>query len=397
MNETADTVVVGAGVVGGAIAHVLAKAGQRVVVLEAASVGAGSSGHGHGVVSLIGKDFRPGPHFELGLLSAQMYPDYVTEVMEDSGVDPMYHRLPGLSLAIIDEEEQIFREQFELHKDHLPLRWIDGDECRRIEPRITPEARGAVLYEHGQVDGYRLSLAAVRAVEQLGGRLELRSVTGLMRRGDAIVGVEHGTGRIECETVVLASGAWVREAESWANWPIPVRPLHGEVLNVKLPGPPLNAFILTARHGPILQRRDGIVLVGSIGGVTMSGMDVDAKHVFDPYDKTAPVFDVEPKEENAKFMIDRAVRVIPALEDARLVAHLAGVRPLSADRMPLIGWVPSVRGLMLATGHGTKGIHLAPVTARMVAELVLRGKALAGVPAAAFSPQRFKPAIEAPV
>jgi len=64
--DSADTVVVGAGVVGGAIAHLLAKAGQRVVILEGDSVGSGSSGHGHGVVSLIGKDFRPGPHFELG-------------------------------------------------------------------------------------------------------------------------------------------------------------------------------------------------------------------------------------------------------------------------------------------------------------------------------------------
>ncbi len=392
MSETADTVVVGAGVVGGAIAHVLAKAGQRVVILEGDSVGSGSSGHGHGVVSLIGKDFRPGPHFELGCVAAEMYPDYVAELMEDSGLDPMYHRLPGLSLAIIDEEERIFREQLELHKNRLELRWIDGDECRRIEPRISDEARGAVLYEHGQVDGYRFSLATAQAVERLGGKLELRKLVGLVREGDRVVGVEHAGGRIACETVVLAMGAWVRQAESWIDWPIPVRPLHGEVLNVRLPGPPLHAFVLTARHGPILQRKDGIILVGSLGGVTMSGMDVDAKHVFDPYDQTPPVFDLEPHEESAKFMIERALRVMPSLESAELVSHLAGVRPLSADRMPIIGRVPSVSGVVLATGHGTKGIHLAPVTARMVAELILHGHDLDGVPAEAFYPTRFKPA-----
>ena len=395
MIRTADTVVVGAGVVGGAIAHVLAKAGQRVAVLESESVGAGSSGHGHGVVSLIGKDFRPGAHFELGCASAEMFPAYAAEVVEDSGIDPMYHRLPGLSLAILDEEERIFREQYELHKDRLELRWIDGDECRRIEPRVSDEARCAVLYEHGQVDGYRLSLATARAVEQLGGKVEIRRVTGLVRRGDAIAGVQHTGGTIECENVVLASGAWVREAERWIDWPIPVRPLHGEVLNVRLPGPPLRAFILTARHGPILQRKDGVILVGSIGGVTMSGMDVDAKHVFDPYDTTPPVFDLTPREENARFMIERALRVMPALEHAELVGHLAGVRPLSADRMPIIGRVPSVRGVVLATGHGTKGIHLAPVTARMVAEVILHDRNLDGVPAAAFLPERFTPAVEA--
>jgi glycine/D-amino acid oxidase-like deaminating enzyme len=207
--------------------------------------------------------------------------------------------------------------------------------------------------------------------------------------------VHHTGGTIECDNVVLAFGAWVREAEQWIDWPIPVRPLHGEVLNVRLSGPPLKAFILTARHGPILQRKDGIILVGSLGGVTMSGMDVDAKHVFDPYDTTPPVFDLEPKEENAKFMIERALRVMPALEQADLVAHLAGVRPLSADRMPIIGRVPSVRGVVLATGHGTKGIHLAPVTARMVAELILNNRNLENVPADAFSPERFAPAVQA--
>jgi len=395
VKDTADTVVVGAGVVGGVISHLLAKAGQRVVILEGESVGAGSSGHGHGVVSLIGKDFRPGPHFELGCVGAEIYPDYVTELIEDSGVDPMYHRLPGLSLAIIDEEERIFREQLELHKDRLELRWIDGDECRKLEPRISIEARGAVLYEHGQVDGYRLSLASSRAVELLGGRLEMRKLVGIIRAGDRVVGIEHTGGQIACETVVLAMGAWIREAEAWIGWPIPVRPLHGEVLNVRLPGPPMRAFVLTARHGPILQRKDGILLVGSLGGVTMSGMDVDAKHVFDPYDTSPPVFDLAPHEDNARFMIDRALRVMPALEEAELVAHLAGVRPLSADRMPIIGPIPSLRGLILATGHGTKGIHLAPITGRMVAELVLNRRNHEGVPSEAFLPSRFQPPVGA--
>lgn len=388
--KSPDSIVVGAGVIGTAIAHLLAKAGQRVLVLERDSVGSGSSGHGHGVVSLIGKDFRPGPHFELGRRSAELFPAYAAELLEDSGVDPLYHRLPGLSLAITDEEEQIFREQFQVHRHNLDLSWADGDECRRLEPRIGPEAIGGVLYEHGQVDGYRMSLAGAQAVERLGGELQLRRVTGLVREGDRVVGVLHDGGRVACETVILAGGAWIREAESWIGWPVPVRPLHGEVLNVRLPGPPLRVFILTARHGPLLQRKDGMLLVGSIGGVTMSGMDVEAKHVFDPWDTTPPVFDLQPKEENAQLMIERGLRVMPALEDATLVAHLAGVRPLAADRMPIIGLVPGLRGAVLATGHGTKGIHLAPITARIVRSLVLDGRPLDGVAVDAFRPERFQ-------
>jgi glycine/D-amino acid oxidase-like deaminating enzyme len=160
---------------------------------------------------------------------------------------------------------------------------------------------------------------------------------------------------------------------------------------VRLPGPPLRAFILTARHGPILQRKDGVVLVGSIGGVTMSGMDVDAKHVFDPWDRSPALFDLAPREENAQLMIERALRVMDAMADAELIGHLAGVRPLSADRLPIIGPVPGLRGVILATGHGTKGIHLAPITATMVARLVAGGRHSEAVTEEAFLPDRFAP------
>ena len=57
--------------------------------------------------------------------------------------------------------------------------------------------------------------------------------------------------------VILAGGAWMGGVASWVDFPIPVRPRHGEVLHARLPGDPIRLFILTARHGPIAPRRDG--------------------------------------------------------------------------------------------------------------------------------------------
>src|SRR5438552_2416995 len=101
------------------------------------------------------------------------------------------------------------------------------------------------------------------------------------------------------------------------------------------------------------------------------------------------MFNGQPHKENCELMISLATRVIPALEEAQLVAHLAGVRPLCADRMPLIGSVPGLDNVYPATGHGTKGIHLAPVTARIVADLVVRGATDVGAPLEPFLPDRF--------
>ena len=388
MSSGADAIVVGAGIVGTTIAYVLSREGLDVRLLDGAGVGSGSTGHGSGGISLIGKDFRPGAHFDLGLTGARIFPGFVEQLHEDSGIDSHYHELPGLSLAINVEEEQIYRAELETRGSDLDLQWLEIDEYREIEPRITPDAIGAILYRHGQVDGYRMSIAATTALERSGGSLVSQNATGLLRQGSRVVGVTHDAGSLRGDVVILAMGAWVRQARDWVGYPIPVRPLHGEVLHVRLPEPPA-VFIVTARHGPILPRRDGILLVGSIGGVTMSGLDVDAKHVFDPADETEPEFDLEPKPENRDLMIERALRIMPALEDAEFVAHLAGVRPLSADRMPIIGPVPGVAGLVLATGHGTKGIHLAPVTALIAADYVISGENRQDVQADAFLPDRF--------
>jgi len=293
---------------------------------------------------------------------------------------------------VVEEEAQIFRDFMRAQSGTslLPeFRWLSVDECREIEPLLTEDAIGGVYHAHGQVDAYRLALAAVAAVERLGGRMVSGEATGISRRGGRVAAVEHRRGQIACEHVVLATGAWVGSAAEWLGIPVPVRPLHGEVLHARLSGDPVQAFILTARHGPILPKKDGTLMVGSIGGVTMSGMDVDAKHVFDPDDRTPPEFDEGPTQEGRDQMIERAVRVMPALAEAELTAHLAGVRPLSADRMPLIGPVPGLDGAWLATGHGTKGIHLAAVTAHMIADSITQTKPDPEISPAAFLPERF--------
>ena len=310
-------------------------------------------------------------------------------MIEDTGIDPMYHETDGISLALVEEEEHIFKEAIALQHQYLEMEWIDGDAVRRLEPRITPDAVGGVLYNHGQVDGYRLSLALAQGVERMGGQLLLREATGLKAVDDRVLGVTYPGGEVPAEAVVIAMGAWSGAVHNWLHFPVPVRPLHGEVLHVRVPGDPIRVFIITARHGPVLPRRDGIVLVGSLGGVSMSGMDVDTQHVFDPEETGPWEYDLSPSERGRDFMLQQVLKIIPVLEDAEVVDHLAGVRPLCADRMPLIGPVPGWQGVYLATGHGTKGIHLSAITGRIVADQIVRGSSDVSVPVEAFLPERF--------
>ena len=105
MKNGFDAVVVGAGVVGGAVAYFLSKEGLRVCLMDRESMGSGASAHGHGALSLVGKDFKPGAHFELGLEGMRFFPGFVQSLMEESGIDPMYHEMDVVSLAMLEEEE----------------------------------------------------------------------------------------------------------------------------------------------------------------------------------------------------------------------------------------------------------------------------------------------------
>ncbi len=383
--------VVGAGIVGTSVAYHLSLEGLKVCLMDREAVGSGASAHGHGLLSALGREFKPGPYFLLGVEGARMFPDFIAKVMEEAEVAPLFQEKLGVNLALTEEEESIFRDSMAWQQEHIEMRWATTQEIRSLEPRITPEARGGVLYRYGQVDAYRLSLALTQAVEKRGGQLLLREATGLETEGDRVVGVTYPGGKVLADVVVMAMGAWSGAVRRWLRFPVPVRPLHGEVLHVRMGGDPIGLFILTARHGPIIQRLDGIILVGSIGGVSMSGVDVDTLHVFDPEDEAPWEFDLSPSQWGRDSILEQVVKIMPAIGEAQVVDHLAGVRPLSADRMPLIGPVPGWRGIYLATGHGTKGIHLSAITGQIIADQIVRGESR--MPAEAFSPARFKSSV----
>lgn len=106
-------------------------------------------------------------------------------------------------------------------------------------------------------------------------------------------------------------------------------------------------------------------------------------------DAVREVFDVSPTQAALEELLSRALEVLPVVAEARLVHHLAGVRPLSPDRWPLVGRVPGWENVYLATGHGHRGIHLAALTGRLVADLVLRGTTDLPVALERLDPARF--------
>ncbi len=367
--ESYDVVIVGAGVIGLSTAYFCAAAGLRVLVLERESVASQASGAAAGILTPVGESSHPGPLGELMRRSLEFHRTLAPRLKELTGIDPLFGPLTVLIPALGPEEAMRLRTVAERLAGFDPrVRWAEVSELRAAEPRLSPEIQGGLLAEgEGQVDAYRLTLALARAAEGAGARLRYTPVRGLEWAPNGPVRIAAGSGPVAAEFVVLAMGPWTALAGEWLGMPVPVEPLRGQLLRLKLDGPPLAYCVMHGDHY-VLSKLDGLVTAGT----------TEESVGFDP--STTP--------EARDFILEGVLRLVPGLADARLVNHTACLRPLALDDRPILGPVPGRERILLATGHGRNGILMGPYSGRLVADLIL-GRT-PEVDPAPFSPARFR-------
>src|ERR1700684_860010 len=264
---SANTVVVGAGVVGSACAYYLARSGREVILLEEEGIASGSSTHATGFLSLLSTDFRNPSSFERGVTGNRETLELVEELESLTGVDIQLQVMQGLRVAIDADEEATIRAAMEWQLTHVDAEWIDGAEALRIEPRLNPRVRGGLLEARsGQLDSARYTLALATGAERHGAEILTRRAVGIVFADDAVQAVATSAGDIMCQNVVVAMGVWAGQAQSWLGFPVPVRALPGERLLLRLPGDPLGFLLNSPRRGHMISRLDGYLSVGSTAG-----------------------------------------------------------------------------------------------------------------------------------
>jgi glycine oxidase len=373
MADTADVVVVGAGCIGGAIAYFLSREGLRVKLVDKEAIGSGASAHATGSLSNVYGPATSSEYLALIGHSSTMALETLPALQETSGVDVLHVSRPGLRVALNEADARGLQQRVAAQsgQGREAMEWLSGDEARRLEPRLSPQVLGAALVpRESQVDSYRLTLAFARAAECHGAEIWQREVLGLVERQGRITGVQLARGKLSCPNVVLAMGVATAHAAGWLHHPVPVRPLKGQSVRLDYSGPSLGYHIGGFAKGHLIHRGDGLFSAGST--------------------EEEAGFDDRPTDAGRNTVLEWAQSVMPCLEEARVVQHLAGLRPLSRDDRPIIGPVPGLEGAYLATGHGRKGIHLSFVTGRIIADLILRGGT--SLPLAPFLPGRFAPA-----
>lgn len=368
--KSSDVVILGGGAAGCATAYYLAQEGVKATVVEKEAIGSHASGFAFGGLTYYSGAGIPGPVYPLAKEGFRLHEELFHQLLDSTGVDTYYRKGGNLKLAFTEEDVKEIEEGLEWQKkEGLEVELIDGDEARRIEPRINEEVIKAGRMEDGAaVEAYRFVLALIQASEKMGASQRHGNVVGFKRNGSRPSAVVFERDEVPCDTVVISMGPWSGEAAQWLDFPVPIEPLKGQILRLELDGPPL-ASSISYEHSYTGSKPDGLTWCGT----------TEEKVGFN--DAITP-------EGRAKVMGD-VLKMVPALADAKLALQTACLRPMSADLLPIIGPVPGWEGVYIATGGGRKGILLSTVMGRIIADLIIRGRTPLDI--SALLPNRFAP------
>jgi D-hydroxyproline dehydrogenase subunit beta len=390
-----DVVVVGGGIIGAACAFELTRAGAAVTLLEKDELAAGASGRNLGYLDT-SKDPVLAP---LARASLGHYLEIATDPPSPFFLDDE----PVGTLAVtIDEDEIDELEAWAKAAEAVgvPLEHV-GAAVRELEPELSPDVIDAYLLHEGhRVDPLALTVCYGALARSTGATIRHHApARRLIDRRDRVAGVTTDDGVLEADAVVLAAGPWssalarplgirlpVASARGWLVHAAPERPLFrhwiqsgarrllgGETVMATEPGPLL---VSMREFGEGAETRDIAPMIQPApDGSILTGTSREPSFAADAYDLEVP-----------RIVASQAARLVPALADAPVLSTWSGVRPVSPDERPLIGWARE--GLLVATGHGSEGVILGAGSAELAAALVL-GNA-APFDSAPFDPMRFE-------
>jgi glycine/D-amino acid oxidase-like deaminating enzyme len=354
-------VVCGAGVVGASVAYFLARRGVAVTVVERTGVACAASGKSGGFLALDWCDGSP-----LGALARASFALHA-ELAAQLGADYGYRRMDTFMLAA--------RERGRVPGGHrIPApRWLDGEGVVKAGLGSTETT--------AQVHPARFTSALLDAARAHGATLRMAVVEGVVQQGGAARGATVDGELLAADAVVLAMGPWTGRAARGLALP-GVHGLKGYSVTLAAPDMPAHALFVEYRTADgrnlepeIVPRPDGEVYVCGMA---------------DPAPLPDSPEEVEVSEAACAVLARAAGRVSTALAAAPISRRQACYRPVTDDGLPLIGRVPGVAGVYVATGHGPWGMLNAPATGLALAELIADG-ATSSLDLRPFDPARLPP------
>ena len=357
MNESADIVVIGGGVMGMSAAYHLASRGAHVTVLETEPLfGTGSTALNAGGFR---HQFSTAVNIELSKLSLAML-----ERFEDEFDQPVGLNLCGY-LFLLDSPESVtvFRRNVELQHAHgVMTRWLPLDDIRALAPQVDLTGiLGATFHERdGLVDPSGVLQGYVRGASRAGATLRTGvRVTGATVQNGAIRSLKTTAGDIAGDTFLLAAGPWSGAVGRSLGVDIPVNPIRRQIA-VTSPIAGLTRafpFVIDFSQSLYFHYEGAAILTG------MSNHDQQ------------PGFDISIDETWRERHVEAAMQRLPLIAEAGIASEWAGLYEVTPDDQAIIGRLPQLENLYACCGFSGHGLMHGPAAGLVIAEEILDGKA----------------------
>jgi D-amino-acid dehydrogenase len=360
-DEAYEAIVVGGGIVGASTAYHLARDGLTTLLIDRRDEGRATNA-GAGILSpATSSRSSDGDWFEFATTAVDYYDDLVSALEAEQDGPHGYAKRGLLNVAFGDDEVEMYDEVLERIRERQAagdppaegtIRELSPEKARQHFPPLGETKRAFYYDDAARVDGREFERALRRAGESYGLDTVDASVERLTIDDGTIAGVVTDDGERAADAVVVAGGAWSNTFGEQLGVEIPVEPQRGQIVHLGLDADTEGWPIVSPyRHKYMVSWDDGRVAVGATR-------------------ETGSGFEPETTVEGIQEVFTEALRVAPGLADASLREVRVGLRPLTEDRLPVLGEVPGVSGAFLATGHGPTGLQLGPYSGKLIADAV---------------------------
>jgi D-amino-acid dehydrogenase len=350
-------IVVGSGIVGASCAYSARVLGAEVVLVDSAEPGQATAA-GAGIVCPWSSSVEDPVWYAFASAAARQYPRLVEELAERGEPDVGYRRVGALRLADTPQRrDESLRRLLQLRAEAPEIgdvRAIGGGEAQEMFPPL--RADGCAVYIGGaaRVDGRLLRAALVRAAVSMGASTRTGRAQ-LARRAGRVTGVILDGQLIEGDAVVTAAGAWTSAFLDPVGLAVAVSPQRGQIAHIGV--------------APADTRRWPVVLPGGSGHYLLA-FD-DGRVVAGATRETGSGFDYRVTPGGLAEVLGQALAVAPGLASGTYLETRVGFRPAGPDGRPLLGPVPSIGGLVVATGLGATGLTTGPYAGAIAARVAL--------------------------
>jgi D-amino-acid dehydrogenase len=350
-------IVVGSGIVGSACAYAASVLGADVILVDSDLTGRATSA-GAGIISPWSSTVDDPDWYVMACSGARAYPALIAALAEAGETALGYRQVGALVLTDTAERQreisQRLLDQRAIWPEMGDIRSLDPGQARDLFPPLRPDALAVHIGGAARIDG-RLISAALRRVAGRNGATILPGDAVLRYADGAVEGVTVAGEFLAADAVVAATGAWTDAFLRPAGLELGVTPQRGQIVHIGL------GMTDTSRWPAILPGASGHYMLAFDDSRVVAGATRESGSGFD--------YRVTPG--GLAEVLNAALAIAPGLASGTYLETRIGFRPMGPDIKPLLGVVPGVTGLIVATGLGASGLTMGPYAGELAARAAL--------------------------